>query len=61
VGEADHCGASARDPGVARVQRELERFRARGVGPEDRLQIGEERVRVVDVARLRRPSRTLIT
>ena len=44
--------AARRDAGVARVERELERFGARPIGAEDRPQIGEERVGVVDAPRL---------
>ena len=51
-GKHTTAAAPAGDAGIARVQRELERFGARAVGSEGRLQVGEERARVVDATRL---------
>ena len=50
AGEAHDRGPPAGDARVACVQRELQRFGARLAGSECRLQVGEERVRVVDAS-----------
>jgi len=52
--EADDRSAPTCDTSVARVERQLERLGTRPIGPEDRLQVGKERARVVDHPRLRR-------